>query len=416
MNEFDDIDRELDTAFSERPSVLSRPSLRDVKRRARRHQRQRSAGVLGACAIVGVGGAAVLATRSPANQTTLGEGEAAASTICFPTESTFGYYDSSTAAPLNTLPATTFTDSGTTYVLRSGDNPTSVAAMFGVSLDAMNAANASTPDYGLFYEGLEIKIPDAPVGSTTPSLGIDIAGDYILQSGDFPASIAERFGVTLAELDLANRGNPEYTAWLVGNVIHIPFPNPPTTTNVVYQDVPDSTSFPEPSGYTTAVAVVSDVNCVPVIDGFATTTSVAPATSFQLTKLGTVIQVANCSNQEGVARLMSNQLAQEAFTMAEPDTCTIDLPVTKILYNPDDPAAIAVAKTLTYYLIDAVLEASGPTVPTLTTGTWAPGSGVLVLLGDDLAGKTLAQIATSESTGTTIPFSTIPESTVETTD
>ena len=94
MNEFEDIDRELAAAFEQRPSTLSRPSLRDVKHRARRHQRQRSAGVVGACAVVAVGGAAVLATRSPSNQVTVGEGVDGATTVpatgfpCYATEPT----------------------------------------------------------------------------------------------------------------------------------------------------------------------------------------------------------------------------------------------------------------------------------------------------------------------------------------
>ena len=92
--------------------------------------------------------------------------------------------------------------------------------------------------------------------------------------------------------------------------------------------------------------------------------------------------------------------------MVEPDTGTIDLPVTKIYYNPDDPAALPVAMTVSLLLANAAVESSGPVVPTLTTGTWAPGSSVIVLLGDDLAGKTLAQIAGVEATGTTQPGTT----------
>lgn len=126
-------------------------------------------------------------------------------------------------------------------------------------------------------------------------------------------------------------------------------------------------------------------------------------TTTGFTKIGTSVQVANCSNQEGVARNLSNALAAEGFTMVEPDTGTIDLVVTKIIYNPDDPLALPVAQSVSILLANAVVEASGPVVPTLTTGTWIPGSSVIVLLGNDLAGKTLAQIAGEESTGTTAP-------------
>ncbi|MEQ1874725.1 MAG: LytR C-terminal domain-containing protein [Ilumatobacteraceae bacterium] len=132
------------------------------------------------------------------------------------------------------------------------------------------------------------------------------------------------------------------------------------------------------------------------------TTLPATETTTSFTKVGTSIQVINCSNQEGVARNMSTALVAEGFTTVEPDTGTIDLAETKIIYNPDDAAALNVANTLATYLSDAVVEPSGPNVPTLL-GAWAPGSSVIVLLGDDMAGKTLAQIAGLDTTGTTGP-------------
>ena len=134
-------------------------------------------------------------------------------------------------------------------------------------------------------------------------------------------------------------------------------------------------------------------------------------TTVGIQKVGTSVQVVNCSNQEGVARNMSNALAAEGFTMVDADTGTIDLPVTKIIYNPDDPAALAVATTLsTVYLHNAVVEPSGAVTPTLTLATWAPGSAVIVLLGDDLAGKTLAQIAGTGDTGVTSAPTSPPSS------
>ena len=150
----------------------------------------------------------------------------------------------------------------------------------------------------------------------------------------------------------------------------------------------------------------------PTLPGDTTVATVpVTETTVGIQKIGTSVQVVNCSNQEGVARNMSNALAAEGFTMVEADTGTIDLPVTKIIYNPDDPAALAVATTLsTVYLHNAVVESSGPVTPTLTLTTWAPGSAVIVLLGDDLAGKTLAQIAGIGDTGVT-SAPTVPPST-----
>lgn len=135
------------------------------------------------------------------------------------------------------------------------------------------------------------------------------------------------------------------------------------------------------------------------LDSVTTTTS-------GFTKIGTSVQVANCSNQEGVARNLSNALAAEGFTMVEPDTGTVDLVVTKVIYNPDDPLALPVANSVALLLGGVVVEPSGSVTPTLTTGTWIPGSSVIVLLGNDLAGKTLAQIAGEETTGTTAAATT----------
>ena len=150
---------------------------------------------------------------------------------------------------------------------------------------------------------------------------------------------------------------------------------------------------------TTATTLPGDTSLTTIPQVTETTTGI--------TKIGTSVQVVNCSNQEGVARNMSNALAAEGFTMVEPDTGTIDLPVTKIIYNPDDPLALPVAQTVSLLLGGAPVETAG-VVPTLLLGTWAPGSSVIVLLGDDLAGKTLAQIAGVETTGTTVPPSSAP--------
>ena len=150
---------------------------------------------------------------------------------------------------------------------------------------------------------------------------------------------------------------------------------------------------------TTATTLLGDTSLTTIAQVTVTTSGIV--------KIGTSVQVVNCSNQEGVARNLSNALGAEGFTMTEPDTGTIDLPVTKIIYNPDDPLALPVAQTVSLLLAGAVIESSGPAVPSLI-GAWLPGSSVMVLLGDDLAGKTLAQIAGVEPTGTTAPATSAP--------
>jgi len=59
----DPIERMLDNAFRNRPGMAATPSLVDVRQRARRSQRRRAGSVVGAAALVGVGGVGVLAQR-----------------------------------------------------------------------------------------------------------------------------------------------------------------------------------------------------------------------------------------------------------------------------------------------------------------------------------------------------------------
>ena len=399
MNEFDNIDSELEAAITQRPSTLSRPSLRDVKQRARRHQRQRSAGVLGACAVFGVGGVAVIAQRSPSNETTVGglEGDPT-TTMC--------------------VPATTYVvDETVPYTLPAYTGPT-------VTASTVTESESSAP-----MRTVVITSPAGVSSTTGPANYGATFGTYTLAEGDFPGSVAQMFGLTVAELDAANLDVAGYGPFAVGTVINIPsagnspipttFPLSATTTT--NYNVPTVTG---PCGSTTTYNYRCTGSGSPVIESveadgwwyfeYCETVGygeivvngepVGP-TTISFTKTGTAIQVVNTSNQEGAARFLANALAAEGFTMVEPDTGTIDLPVTKVMYNPDDPNAQAVAQSVAIVLGNAEVEPSGPVVPTLTLGTWAPGSSVIVLLGDDLAGKSLAQISAPPTT-TLAPTST----------
>ena len=46
------------------------------------------------------------------------------------------------------------------YTIEAGDTPIGVANKFDVTVDQLNAANASTSGYGAFYVGLVIVIPE----------------------------------------------------------------------------------------------------------------------------------------------------------------------------------------------------------------------------------------------------------------
>ena len=144
------------------------------------------------------------------------------------------------------------------------------------------------------------------------------------------------------------------------------------------------------------------------LDGGQVTTAstAAPTTSLVLVTTGTKVQVANASTQNGVAKQMSDVLATKGFTMAEAVSASVKLPVSKVLYKSDDPAALDVANSIAALFGGIAVEAQGLPVPA-GEGAWAEGSGVILLLGDDFAGKTLAQIGGQPTTGTTTPPTTV---------
>jgi LysM repeat protein len=67
--------------------------------------------------------------------------------------------DTETEGSVATIPDAGDNCSQGTYTIVEGDYLGKVASKFDVTVDALNAANASTPGYSSFYVGLEIVIP-----------------------------------------------------------------------------------------------------------------------------------------------------------------------------------------------------------------------------------------------------------------
>jgi LysM repeat protein len=65
-----------------------------------------------------------------------------------------------------TVPAGQATTDVTEYTVQANDVPFTVANRYGITVDALSLANVDTPGYGAFYVGLKIKIP---AGAITPS-------------------------------------------------------------------------------------------------------------------------------------------------------------------------------------------------------------------------------------------------------
>ena len=119
---------------------------------------------------------------------------------------------SSVVSP-TTVPVTMPITTATTYTVQSGDSLNSIASRFGVSLSALEQDNPQITDPSLIFRGEVINIPTGgaiPVtgggggGSMVQPTSVPGSRTYVVQSGDFLISIANRFGVSLVALEQAN--------------------------------------------------------------------------------------------------------------------------------------------------------------------------------------------------------------------
>lgn len=99
------------------------------------------------------------------------------------------------------------------YVVKKGDTLFLIAKKFGVSLDALIAANPQIKDPNKISPGDIVFIPKVHV---PPSK------EYIVQTGDTLFKIAKKFGVTLDALIAANPQIKDPNKVSPGDVIHIP--------------------------------------------------------------------------------------------------------------------------------------------------------------------------------------------------
>jgi LytR cell envelope-related transcriptional attenuator len=120
---------------------------------------------------------------------------------------------------------------------------------------------------------------------------------------------------------------------------------------------------------------------------------------------GANVLVANASHANGVAGTLTTALQGNQFTMGTPTNAATKEAVTKIQYLTGDTAAQQVAQSVAALMGVATVEPI-PTPVNLADQTLLAGNTVLVLLGDDKAGKTLAQMVEPETTTDTAPADT----------
>ena len=153
-----------------------------------------------------------------------------------------------------------------------------------------------------------------------------------------------------------------------------------------------TTSFPMDATTTTICEPVAmpSTSVVPVTTEFGDST---PGSIVIGDLTSTKVQVANCSETNGVAGMMSSVLAEVGFVLADPvnGTCDPKLTTSYVVYDEGVAGAKDVAETLARTLGGLIAEAGVLPIKT-ESGAWADGSAVVLYLGNDLPGKTLTTV------------------------
>ncbi len=103
---------------------------------------------------------------------------------------------------------------GGSYIVRSGDSLSSIAAHNGVSLSSLIAANPQISNPNLIFPGQTVHLPGA-----SSSAG---GGSYSVRSGDTLSGIAAQHGVSLSSLMGANPQISNPNLIYPGQTVHIP--------------------------------------------------------------------------------------------------------------------------------------------------------------------------------------------------
>ena len=390
---------EFDTLLSDglrrRAAAAGRPShgFSDVRRRYRRRRQQQVA--LGL--VPAVAGLGWLVTRprtdqplQPSGGGLVDCGDATVptypdTTMVLLETTTWGPTSTSTTIvemdangfPLNTLPSTTapppWTGATSTVAYPVGTTTTIVPADFPVLI--LNASHSGTAE-----ELVALKYPGIRTATATST----VAHSVVLMRdspNELASTIARDLGIDSKAILFDTSLVPAGTDLSGINVIVI-----------LGDDAPSPVSTTIPSITPTTV-------CEQVPP--TTWTDTAPVTTeFDFSDFSsTKVQVANCSAQNGVAQMMSQMLTDAGFTTVDPvnGMCDPKLESTYVIYDEGTPGAQAVAQTVAAMLGGVNVETAVLPIKT-ESGEWAEGSGVVVLLGNDLAGKTLDQITMPTTT------------------
>lgn len=143
---------------------------------------------------------------------------------------------------------------GFLYTIRAGDTFFSIARRFGISVDALIAANPGV-DPNRLQIGQQICVP-APAPPPFPCPGGFL---YTIRAGDTFFSLARRFGTTVDALIAANPGvDPDRLQ--IGQQICIPVPRPRPCPGRTYTIQPGDTFFSIARRFGTSVEALVAAN------------------------------------------------------------------------------------------------------------------------------------------------------------
>ncbi|NLY10566.1 MAG: LysM peptidoglycan-binding domain-containing protein [Firmicutes bacterium] len=109
------------------------------------------------------------------------------------------------------------------YTVRAGDTMFLIARRFGVSLNALIAANPQIPNPNIIFPGDVLCVPGTPSGGRVPaSCPPGFQGRYSVRPGDTMFLIANRFGVSLNALIAANPHISNPAVIFPGDVLCVP--------------------------------------------------------------------------------------------------------------------------------------------------------------------------------------------------
>lgn len=138
--------------------------------------------------------------------------------------------------------------------------------------------------------------------------------------------------------------------------------------------------------------VNSELTTPTTIDvGITTTIPIATTTTMPIVTEGAVVVVANGNTIGGSAGRMSETLGGAGYNMGSPTNASSNVEDSIVYYDPTNTAAQAVAESVARSLGNVAVEPVGTPAPT-TSGS-LDGAGVVVVLGNAQADKTLETLA-----------------------